>query len=334
MTELALSYRKVGDTIAMTRTILDPTTGSYEWAEGVQGGLQYEAQLDLVTLPKRATVKTAWVQTPDTSGAHKVDASVVSEIAEAVPPDTITHEMLSPQARLELELVSAREDAESSIAGQMEQVRHDFARVTEALLKAQTTVAQQGASIRREEIIRQTDTESFAQNLTAVSAYLAGSGATIVDIATAVANGESAVAEKISAVESSVDGNTAAIGVIQGVVDGVLAYFAVTLDVNGRMGFWRMDGTGGEIDMIIGTDKLKVVSASVNGGAPQLLLDIQTIDGTPRYVLPGDVFAQKIVAQAIETVHLKSGKLVAARFENAANTNWIDLGATPSIRIG
>jgi hypothetical protein len=45
---LKLSYRKIGDTAALTRMIIDPTGGADGWIEGVQGGVLYECQIDLI----------------------------------------------------------------------------------------------------------------------------------------------------------------------------------------------------------------------------------------------------------------------------------------------
>jgi hypothetical protein len=64
--ELVIEYRKQGDTIALERRVLDPTFGSFVWAEGVQGETTYEARVRPVTRPERAVSWTGWVVTDQT----------------------------------------------------------------------------------------------------------------------------------------------------------------------------------------------------------------------------------------------------------------------------
>lgn len=402
-------YRRVGDTVAMTATVIDPSATSYVISDGILSGTQYEVRLRIETRPERATTWAAWTAVSSPTDTAVIPISLVSNFATDVADGSITHPKLSDQARIELALLSAREDAAASVASQVSQVRADFARVATAILDIQTRQMTTGAFVRRQEVIRQTDTESFAKSLVEINAGLATAAANLATEQTARANGDSAEASartdmqallqgqidnkassaaltseastrasadsaevdarlalqsslqtqidgKASsaalaseastrasadsaeatarlALTSVVDGNTATIGVMQGTINGIKAYIAITLDVNGRFGFFKMDGTGSEISTILGSDKFRIVSSSVNGGTPVLMFDVQNIDGTPRFVMPGDVYVQKVVAGAIETVHLKAGKLVAPRLENVANTNWVDL-STGALRLG
>lgn len=118
VTSLALQYRKVGDTTALERQILDPLAGSYAWLDGVQGQLEYEARLRPVTLPERAVNWTSWASTAENSPPQVVTQAVE---ALSVPPDTITPQMLSAQSRLELMISTATSALQGSVNERIEE---------------------------------------------------------------------------------------------------------------------------------------------------------------------------------------------------------------------
>src|SRR5690606_38440331 len=95
---LDLEYRKAGDTVALARPIIDLSASEYTWLDGVQGEIAYEARVRPVVQPERAVAWTSWVSTEGNTPAHVVG---VAAIANDVPPDTITPDKLSPQARFE-----------------------------------------------------------------------------------------------------------------------------------------------------------------------------------------------------------------------------------------
>lgn len=64
--EIVIEYRKEGDSIALERRALDPTSGTFVWAEGVQGETTYEARARPVARPERATSWTGWTATDQT----------------------------------------------------------------------------------------------------------------------------------------------------------------------------------------------------------------------------------------------------------------------------
>lgn len=125
---LALEYRKVGDSVALKRTILDPSTGAYTWADGVQGGVTYEARLRPITQPQRTTTWSSWVTSASEAEPQIV---AVAAYAQTVDPDSLPPAELSAQDRIELELVTKRGDVANSVN----------ARIEEAIRQAQEAAA-------------------------------------------------------------------------------------------------------------------------------------------------------------------------------------------------
>ena len=115
---LDLEYRKIGDTVALQKQISQPGAGSYDWLDGVQGGVEYEARLQPVTLPVRTVNWTAWVQVEDVTEPQVVSQAA---IALAVPPNTITPQMLSAQSRLELMISTATSALQGSVNERIEE---------------------------------------------------------------------------------------------------------------------------------------------------------------------------------------------------------------------
>lgn len=131
--DLTLEYRKAGDTVAVSKPIIDPAAGIHVVFEGIQGGIEYEARLLPNTLPKRATVWTAWTSTGDSSDAEIVAAA---GIAYAVPPETISLEMLALQVRRELALVTATAAVNNSVQSGLNEAVRQAQQTAQAALGA------------------------------------------------------------------------------------------------------------------------------------------------------------------------------------------------------
>lgn len=147
---LVLQYRRIGDTEAIERTIFDPEAGAYRWADGVQGGTDYEARLKAVALPARPSVWTAWVSSATATAPQIVP---VAQFANDIPQE-IKDELggLTEQERIELELVTARETIQGSVTSRLEEIRADLERVAAttigntALLKSQIEAVRNSAN--------------------------------------------------------------------------------------------------------------------------------------------------------------------------------------------
>lgn len=175
---LDLEYRKIGDTVALQKQISQPGAGSYEWLDGVQGNVQYEARLKPVAVPDRTTSFTAWAQVPADAAPQVVS---LAALALAVPPDTITPEMLSLQTRIEIALNTATEAVTNSVTS----------RINEAIRQAQeASGAAIGIAYENQRLLRQVKATSGAnaiaitETLEAVggSSALAARWAVAIDI--------------------------------------------------------------------------------------------------------------------------------------------------------
>lgn len=319
VTSLRIQYRKLGDTEVLGEVaVLDPSAGQRTWAGGIQGGIEYQARAIPVTQPVRTVDWTAWAS----SGTETAQQIVgVAQLATSVPPDTITAEMLDEQSRRTLLLMTARAEAQGSVAALRAEVRDEILRLTEAVADLQAARAETGAFIRRQEIIRQSDTESFAQQLTQVQAQLEN------DVATAIQTLEASVfdeenglpskasASSVTALSTTVGDLTSTVGVVAGTVDGIKAYYGVTLDVNGRFGFFKMDGTGEEVSALFAADKFAIIGT---GAEPDVKAPFYVDTEAGVILLDGDVYApgsitgEHIAANSIETVHLVAQELIAA----------------------
>jgi hypothetical protein len=111
------------------------------------------------------------------------------------------------------------------------------------------------------------DTESFADRLTSITAQFASSAASVSAEAVARASADSALASSISTVSTTVAGHTASITSLTTSVNGVLAEYGVSLNVNGFItGFVQNNnGTSGTFDIL--TSKFRVVDPGPGAGA-------------------------------------------------------------------
>lgn len=132
VTQLRLQYRKAGETEVLEKVILDPSTGQYSWAEGIQGETIYEARLEPVTVPARTVAWSGWAA----SGSTVTQIVEVAQLASAVPPGTITPEMLDEQTRFELALVTAADDVLGSVAQVEAEAREHRERTAESAINA------------------------------------------------------------------------------------------------------------------------------------------------------------------------------------------------------
>ncbi len=149
VTEILIEFRRVGDTVALERSVKIPSAGEYTWVEGVQGATVYEARALLVTNPPRGTDWTGWASTGTSSGPQAVATSVnVTEVL-SVPPDTITPEMLSAQSRLELSLATASAALQGSVAERLDQIRQDLEAVAASAIGTTASMSRKIEQVRK-----------------------------------------------------------------------------------------------------------------------------------------------------------------------------------------
>lgn len=263
VTGLALEYRRVGDTVALERTILDASTGSYMWLDGVVGDAEYQARLRPITLPVRATEWSAWVQTPSTTAPQLVDA-----IGIEVPDDAVDFDQLSPQARFELSLVTSRDEIQGSVNERLARVVAELIATNEALATTQHFTAENDAYISRVERTVVTETQAMAATLDTVAA-------------------------RFGPMEAQVTENTQAIATH----DGWSTRWSVSVTANNYVrGMVTLDGNEEETVFGVLSDRFFVALPGVAGGDPVMPFTVGLVNGAPGIGISGHVIIDGTVA--------------------------------------
>jgi|GEM_PF-3312000 len=321
-----IEYRKQGDTVALEKRVEDPTTGQYTWVDGIQGGLGYEIRAIPVTVPERALEWTSWVQPSGSTGAQKVDVAI------SVPPDTITEEMLDPQARFELGLVTAVEETLGSVSSASKEAFRQAQTTAENAIRNLIGNRQNKVDILVETQQRLTSNEAFAQQISTLQAALNNAAASIVTEQTVRAEAVSSLASQTNAVSSALGEAVASVVVLQESVDGIQSQFGVAVNGNGQvLGYILLDGTGVSSSFDVVANRFRVALPDVAGGDAVPVFSIQEVNGSPKLALRGDMVADgSILARHIEATTLSAisadlGTITAGLLRNADNTMRIDL---------
>jgi hypothetical protein len=175
--EILIQYRRIGDTVPLEYRHVLPGSGTVTWLNGVMGEAEYEARALPITVPERDTTWTGWVSTAEATGAQIVD---IAAVANSVPPDTITPEMLDEMSRFLLSLSFAADEVFGSVNERLSEVQEMIVRLSDAASANLITAEEYGARIDEVRTILQTETNVLAQQIATISAQIDG------DIATAV----------------------------------------------------------------------------------------------------------------------------------------------------
>ena len=327
---LSLEYRKTGDTVALERTILKPSEGAYSWLDGVQGGITYEARLRPVTMPERSTIWSAWYTSASASAPQVV---AVAASAEAVAPGAVTNQSLSDQTLLEIQIAGALASVQGSVNERLTRVYEQLQSLGLANVQHRQVTSETRARVLTTQRELQTANESFAQykieadaRLDNIDGTVAGQATSINDLTSRVTTTEgvtSAQAGQLASFSTTLGANSTTISQHTISINGFAARWGVNIDSNGRwIGGINLDGSNGTstIDILAGV--LAMSAPGLNGGAPIVLFQSELVGGVPTLRMNGVIEAKKVAAETIETVHLKSGELVAARLRNESNTSF------------
>jgi len=298
VTGLALEYRRLGDTVALERTILDASTGSYMWLDGVVGDTEYQARLRPLTLPVRATEWSAWAQTASTTAPQLVDA-----IGIEVPNDSVDFDKLSPQARFELGLVTSLDEIQGSVNERLQRVADYIIATNEALATTQHFTAENDAYIARVERTVVTETQALAETIDTVAALF-------------------------GPVQAQVNQNTSAIATH----DGWSTRWSVSMTANGYMqGAITLDGTEEETTFGVLANNFVVAQPGVAGGAPKLPFTIGMVNGVSgigisgNVIIDGAIAARHLQVMTLSAISADLGTVTAGLIRDAANTIRFDL---------
>lgn len=321
-----IEYRKQGDTVALEKRVETPLDGQYTWVDGIQGGLDYEIRALPVTMPERSVDWTAWAAPAASTDPQKVDVAV------SVPPDTITEEMLDPQARFELGLVTRADGVLGSVDAGLQEVFRQLALTGEHAIRGMVSSRQNKVAILVEQTQRLTDKEAFAQQITTLQAALDNAASEIVVEQTVRAAADTALSSQITTVSSNVAANTASVVVLQQSIDGIETRFGVALNANGQViGLMLLDGTSAGSSFTVVADKFLVALPDIAGGDPVPVFAIQNVNGVAKLALRGDMIADgSIIARHIQATTLSAisadlGTITAGLLRNSDNTMRIDL---------
>ena len=341
--DLQLEYRRVGDTVALSDTIFDPTAGTYTWVNGVQGGAEYEVRLRPVTLPPRPVVWSAWIDHDDVTDPQVVNTAL---IAEAVPPDTITAAMLAAQERFELSLVTQTNAvlAEGapvgglylyggdSVATRVASIHARAEQAAEAALSGLVDAAGNKSIIRELQTTTLSETEALASLITILQVELDGAEASITSEQSARITADGVLASSIESVETTVDGHTATISVISASVDGLSAQWGVEIDIDGNVvGLVRLDGDDTESTFTVVADVFQVAQPDDPDGDPVEVFTIAEVDGVAKVALRGDmlidgsILARHIDVSTLSAITADIGEVTAGIIRSSDNKFVIDL---------
>lgn len=330
---LLLEYRKTGDAVALQRQILEPDAGSYAWVSGVQGGLVYEARVRPITQPDRDVEWSAWVQAPEPSPA---DVVLSAAVALAVPPDTITPEMLSEQARFELALTTALDDVQGSVAAKLAAVQLQFERVASALDLSFEQLADTEARVTVTQQTQASDRLALAQQITEALASLdLGSSAVFQALEARVEDTEAGLtsqASLIEGVQTTLGDHSAGISSSLTAIDGISAKWTLQLDANGFVtDLVTAGGVAGYSFFGVMADAFFIAKPGTLDGDPQQIFTLTT-GGTPRLVFAGDfmadgsVTAQHLDVATLEAISADLGKVTAGEIQGAKFYMNLDTG--------
>lgn len=121
------------------------------------------------------------------------------------------------------------------------------------------------------------------------------SSASITELATVVATGDTAFAAyqlsvnaTLGAISSDVTTNATAIATVDG---KLAASWAMTLDVNGYISGMKALSNGVTSSLVFLSDNIQFAKPGVSGGSPITMFMIANVGGSPKIVFKGDMFA-------------------------------------------
>lgn len=312
--QVAIEFRRVGDTTALARIAHDPLAAQAVWIDGVQGDTVYEVRIRPVTFPERATVWTGWVAASAATAPIEIDAS-------GLAPGTVTIDKLDPQTRFEISLATAIESIEEGVGGRLAEIEEEIWRAAEAAHSGNARLfaeaGERRAEIRAEQITRITEQGALASRIDQVLAATAENAASIYAEATARADDFSALAQSIQVVETSVDEQTAQLIDVATSIDGIKAHRTIAVNVNNQIsGSVTLAGTAEQSTLDFLVNVLRVVSPG--GGTPVPMFTSAVVDGVAQVVINGELIAKSIraaIAQfgSLEAVVANFGTITTAR---------------------
>lgn len=118
-----------------------------------------------------------------------------------------------------------------------------------------------------------------------------------------------ASASTLTTVSNTLDGVETSVSQMLSTVGGNLQYLMRFTSGGTYVGWISADGTASGTDFSIGATLFRIFDPSVGGGTPVQMVNVQTISGTPRLTVNGDILARSIEAGTISAVKGSIGVL-------------------------
>ena len=315
VTTLELEYRQVGSEAVLKDTILDPTAAQYTWVTGIQSGVEYEARMNLVTAPPRATVWSTWVSTESETAPQVV---AVAALAKGVPPGAITPDKLDQQSRYLLRLIADTDEVLGAVDERIKAVTDRLSDSSEATIRALMAGDNNATDIRQERTQRVTATDALAQQITVIRAQLNDDvAAQINQIIQAYTAADTALASDIAEVTTALDGNISTVTVLTESVDGIKSSLTFALSANGAIvGLVDFAQKNGISAFNIDAGSFLVSLHDMPGGEAVPVFGMQIVNGSPKIALRGDMIADG----SISTRHLNSVSISTLYISDPDNT--------------
>lgn len=326
---LRIEYRRSGDTVALEHTVNDPNAGAATIVAGIQGGAVYEARVIPVTSPARPANWSSWVAATVATGDQIVSGSLAGE----VPDGSVGTDQLDAQTAFELSLTTALATVPGSVAAYFADMERRFERIASAIDMSLEAVdrAETGVWTTQRRLV--TERNALAEQITAVVADLdhptTGLSATATAVATLTAEVDHpttglatrASAAALTAVSNTVNGVSSSVSQMLATVGGNLQY-NVVLNTNGQwVGWISMDGSEQGTELEIGASLFRIFDPSVGGGAPVQMVKVQTVNGTPRLTIDGEIIARSIETGTIAATKGSIGLLTGLSGNYVLNTD-------------
>ena len=291
--EIEIEVRRQGDTVAFnSRKAYDPGAGQYSWVDGIIGGTVYEVRARPVPRPARQVSWSAWISPAVATPPQVVEVGYPAP--ESVGPDE-----LDPQTRFELQLVTALEAVQGSVAETLASAYDQAQRASEEALRAMLNSQDVRAQVRVETIERTTETTALAAQITSAL---------------------TSIGENTALIQQNIES-----------INGIKARWGVVINVNGQVvGLVQLDGTVNESQFTVVANKF-VVAHPTAPGTTQQVFTIGTIDGVAsvgidgNVLIDGSVLARHIDVATLSALSANIGIVTAGRLQNADNSTFIDL---------
>lgn len=258
-------------------------------------------------------------------------ATDVADLTTTVENLELTGGTLTPQQEFELALDHAIDTIQGSRAEWQVYIEDQFRKLSDAILQVSKWQQDDTALITTEQVVRATENEAFASQVTAITADIASTNAAIVTEQTARASGDSALASSISTLSTTVGGNTASINEVSESVDGISARKTISVSANGNVtGYLDIGGSNNVsgFNVVVGkfsfalTDNGSATpfftAGNVNGTPTSVFTGTLIGDGTiiGRHILAGEITAGKIAAGAVtaDKISVTNLKAVSSSF--------------------